>query len=100
MKEITQWACPRGDLEAEITRYFSNWDIRRARITRIVSPCREYSKKSPVFSRIAERVYRTGSWCLILDKLDGVAGVVAHERERSARVVAEFKDYFHTLGLQ
>ena len=40
------------------------------------------------------------SLCLVLDKLDGVAGVVADERERSARVVVEFKDYFHTLGLQ
>jgi len=57
-------------------------------------------QKSPVFSRIAERVYRTGSLCLVLDKLDGVAGVVADERERNARVVVEFKDYFHAIGLQ
>ena len=57
-------------------------------------------QKSPAFFRIAESVYRTGSLCLVLDKLDGVAGVVAHERERNARVVVEFKDYFHTIGLQ
>jgi hypothetical protein len=31
--------------------------------------------KVACFPRIAERVYRTGSLCLVLDKLDSVAGV-------------------------
>ena len=41
---------PRGDIEAEIMRFFSNWQIRRARITMIVSMCRECSKSRLYFS--------------------------------------------------
>jgi hypothetical protein len=96
---ITQWACPRGDVEAEITRFFSNWENRRARITMIVFYAASAPKVACIFPHRRAR-FRTGSLCLVLDKLDGVAGVVADERERSARVVVEFKDYFHTLGLQ
>ena len=83
-----QWSCPRGEVEAESTRFFFLGN----------SPCSD--NDVAVCSRIAAPICRTGSLCLVLDKLDGVAGVVAHERERSARGVVELKDYFHTLGLQ
>lgn len=40
---------PRGDAEAEVTLFLSNWEIHLARITMIVSLCREHSKSRLYF---------------------------------------------------